>query len=395
MKKPRKVLIATKTDDFRFPDPSAAERAGIQFEYAPHHALGALNGKALELSALVLEIDAGSPDALREFEGLAEALPGRAVIAATPSADSGDIRRLFRAGAADVVASPLAPETLLNALVDVLEPGRSGAESPKGQVISVIKAAGGAGATTVALNLARLFCGGTGGKRPAERRTTCVLDLDLQFGDTDVALNLEPRSTVVDVIQAQERFDGRFLEGVLTQHESGIRLLGPAPSLVPLDAISTRFALSLLDAAARAHEITMVDLPGSWTDWTVPVLARSDLIVLVAPSNVAGVAGARRVLDGLQEGGVTAPVFFVVSKLAGFADALEKPGRIGKTLALPVDAGLAFDSQAVRAADRGKLIVDAFPNTRLSKDLRSASQKIQQKLAAAASLNPTPAGAHP
>lgn len=393
MKKPRKVLIATKDEGFRILDLGPAGQAGIEIEYAPQRALGALNGKALDLSALVVEIDARDPAAVREFEALAGATPQRKLIAAAPDADSADVRRLFRAGAADVLTAPLSPEGLVTTLLDILA-----AEPPaaveQGKVVAVLKASGGAGATTLALNTARLLCAGTE-RKGAPRRAVAVLDLDLQFGDTDLALNLEPRSSVLDIIRAQGRFDGRFLQSVLTEHESGIRLLAPSPSLLPLDAMSPAFAVELAEASARAHQLTMIDLPSTWTDWTLAVLRRADLIVLAAPATVSGVAGARRLLDALRDDGVTTPLLFVVSRLSGMLDALDKPARIGRTLGVDIDATLAFDPQAVRAADRGKLLVDAFPNTRLAKELRGLAAKMDQKLAAAAPAASALAGARP
>lgn len=392
MKKARKVLIATKDDDFRFDDGGEADRIGIEIAYAPQRALGTLNGKALDLSALVMEVDARDPAAVREFELMAGAAPQRKVIAAARNADSSDVRRLFRAGAADVLTTPINSESLITALLDVLAPQAAGTGSA-GQVVAVVKATGGAGATTLAVNLARLMSGG--GKKQPVRRSTAILDLDLQFGDSDLALNLEPRSSILDIIRAQGRFDGRFLQGVLTEHESGIHLLAPPPSLVPLDALSPAFALELVEASARTHDLTLVDLPGAWTDWTLALLKRADLIVLVSPATVAGVAGVRRLLDALKADGVETPVLFVVSMLSGLLDSMDKSARIGRTLGLNVDATLAHDTQAIRAADRGRLLVDAFPNTRLSKDLRSLATRLEQTLVAAEPKGaaPTLAGA--
>lgn len=50
-----------------------------------------------------------------------------------------------------------------------------------------------------------------------------------------------------------------------------------------------------------------------------------------------------------------------------------------------VDAALALDPAAVKASDRGELVVEAFPNSRLAKDLRPAAAKIDARLEALSS----------
>jgi pilus assembly protein CpaE len=211
-----------------------------------------------------------------------------------------------------------------------------------------------------------------------------VLDLDLQYGDTDVALDLNPRSTIVEVVKASQRVDGRFLLSVMTDHSSGLKLLAPPPTVAPLDALTAEFATELIDHTADEFERTVIDLPMAWTDWTLAALNRSDSILLVTTATVPGALGARRVLDGLREAGVRRPVFLVVNKLAGLLDAWEKPARIGKSLDTRVDAGLIHDAAALKCADRGQLVVEAAPSSRLAKDLRALNAKLEARLDAMA-----------
>lgn len=375
MKQKQTVIIADVSDEVR----ELLERAqgmlkDVQIEFAPQLAAPQANGRSVELGGFVTEIDLARPGAIETFERLAGTLSGRKVVAVAPRADSEHVRRLFRAGAADVLTTPVSAQAVAASLSEMLHPTAPSRDTA-GRTISVLKATGGAGATTLALNLARLLQADPPGG-------AAVLDLDIQFGDTDIALGLEPRSTVLDILRAQSRFDGRFLQGVLCEHASGLRLLAPPRSLVPLDVMSPAFAAELVRQSSLLSATTVVDLPSAWTDWTSAVLRASDAIVLVAPATVCGVVGARKVLDTLEETGVERPLFMVLNGLSGLPDMLDKPGRISRTLDVPLDATLAFDPAARKAADRGRLLVDAFPRARLARELKAAASKLRAKLAA-------------
>jgi pilus assembly protein CpaE len=352
----------------------------VSLEIGRGEAVHALAGRAAGAAAVVIEVAPQSLGALDNFQRLAWAARERGVIAAARDASGEQVRSLFRAGAADVLTGPFTADLLRISLNEVLQ-GTPAQGAMNGGVVSVVKGCGGAGATTVALNLAALLAQGDV-KRARPPRSTAVLDMDLQFGDAALALDVQPRSTIVDMLRAQERVDARFVDSVMTEHSSGLKLLAAPPSVVPLDAISGDFAVDLIEHAAASFERTIIDLPASWTDWTFPVLARSELIVLVTAPTVAGAIGARRVLDALAEAAVQRPVLLVLNKLVGVLDAFEKPDRIGRSLEMGVDAALSLDPSAVKASDRGQLVVQAFPNSKLARDLRPAAAKLDGRLEA-------------
>lgn len=379
MTKARKILLANAGDELRaLLDRAAGMLRDVDIEEAGSLEPQMLNGKAVASTALVVELDLRSPATLPAFEKLAGALGERKVIAAARHAEPGDVRRLFRAGAADVLTAPFTPAALEAALCELIE-SNAQAPSASGRVITFLKAVGGAGATTAAVNVAAFAARGDAKqRRPA--RSTALLDLDLQFGAADVALNLEPRSTLLDVIRAQGRFDGRFLQGAMTEHGSGLRVLPVAQKIVPLDALPADFAAEIVRQSARLHDRTFIDLPTVWTDWTLSVLRASDLVVLLAPPTVPGALGARRTLDALAEAQLDAPALMVLNGIHGLVDGFEKPARISRSLDRPIDAVLSHDASATRALDRGAPVVEAFPRTRLARDLRGLAQKIEQRL---------------
>lgn len=381
MKTEHHVLVAGSDAGLLAAAKAAVRQLGkVGIEVAPKGSLATLAARAFEAIAVIAVVAPSESGAIEDFHRLARSLPERKVIAAAQNASGEDVRRLFRAGAADVLTAPFVPETVLASLTELLRQ-QMAPSAEHGRVVSFIKTAGGAGATTLALNFAALLAEGDE-RRRRPPLSTAVLDLDVQFGDTDVALDLQPRSSLIDVLRAPGRVDARFLQTVMTDHPSGLKLLAPTTSVVPVDALTPETAVGLIDHSAASFERTFVDLPATWSDWTFRVLARSDVIVLVSPPTVAGAVGARRVLEALQEAHIDRPLFFALNKLNGVIDAFEKPSRIGRTLDMGVDASLAFDALAAKAADRGKLVVEAFPNSRVAKDMKNATAKLEGRLEA-------------
>jgi pilus assembly protein CpaE len=379
MKSDRHVLVAAQDGELA----AAVGRAvqglhGFSLEIARPDGGGGLWGKAGRAAAVILEVDPRANGAATFVRRLAAAAREGRLIVAAREADAEQVRALFRAGATDVLTGPFTPDAVQASLGELFQDDPAFARTP-GAVISVLKGCGGAGATSCALNIAALLArGDEKRKRPA--RSAAVLDFDLQFGDADLALDLAPRSTVVDLLQASDRIDPRFLEGVMTEHESGVKLLAAPSSIVPLDAFTGEFAVDVVDHAASAFQRTLIDFPAAWTDWTLPILHRSDLILLVTAPTVAGAVGARRLLEGLKAAGVQTPVFLTLNRLHGLLETLDKPSRIGRNLEVAVDATLRFDTAAAKAADRGQLVVDAYPSGPLAKDLRACAAKLEGRL---------------
>ncbi len=330
--------------------------------------------RASEAAAVVVQISLEGPAALQQFQQVVRIAPQARVIAAVRDASGEPVRKLFRSGAADVLTGPFTIEGVRATLAELFRP-----EASAGRIISIVKGCGGAGATTLALNLAALSIVGDA-KRSGPAGPASVLDLDLQFGDCDLALDLSPRTNLLDVLRADERLDQRLFEELLAEHRSGVQLLSPAPTITPLDALREQVAIDILEHAARRFSRTFVDLPPAWADWTLQVLTRSDAIVVVTCATVAGAAGARRVLNALKEAGVRSPTVLVLNKVTGLMEAVERSAAIGRSLGAPIDTVLTFDAAVPKAADRGQLVVESQPKATFVKELRGLARKLEEKL---------------
>ncbi len=184
-------------------------------------------------------------DGFKPLRQLRDEAPQARLILAFDHWRSSDLRDTVRAGALDILRLPVKDDTLLSAIEQAIEagpivtPGRddnevsgNSADSP-GTVITVMSASGGSGKTFLATNLAYHL-------QSVAKKQTCVIDLDLQFGEMSTALRLKPRHTIYDLISAEGEGDevGRQLEAHLERHESGIRVLSAPedPAQAPISS---------------------------------------------------------------------------------------------------------------------------------------------------------------
>jgi pilus assembly protein CpaE len=205
-------------------------------------------------------------------------------------------------GVADFVPQPITRSDLQSALDHAARVHRSTAtpSDRHGQVISFLKAGGGMGATTLAVQAACALAA----KAKSKDKSVCLVDLDVQFGTVALYLDLDNRVGVADLLESPERLDSELLSSVIGQHESGVDVLAAPRDMLALDAVTPEFLATTLDKLRREYGTVILDLPPVWTPWSFKAMESSDVIVLVTQLTVAGVRQARRQLDTMQTNGL-------------------------------------------------------------------------------------------
>jgi pilus assembly protein CpaE len=249
-------------------------------------------------AAAVVQVTEGDDGSMARFKQLAEGPVPLIAAAYEPSMKL--VRSLVRAGAHDVVPLPLDFEELETALDPIRRMVGAHGARPKAarqKIVTMIKSEGGIGATALLSQLAVKF----GANEAAAGREACLIDLDIQFGNAALQLGLQPALTFSDLVEAGKRLDGELLRSISTRHNSGLRVIAAPHEIMPLELLTSDQLLSIIDIAEAEFGIVLVDLPTNWTNWSLSLLARSDLVLLVTELRVASLHRARRQLDLLLD----------------------------------------------------------------------------------------------
>ena len=299
------------------------------------------------------------------------------VIMEDPSANV--VRRLFRAGVTDVLPTPVTEGELFAAL-NTATGARRAAPAPtkpaqRGNIIAVVKTAGGIGATTFATNAAAAMHGAVPGG-------AALVDLDVQFGQIATSLDIAPRMTVIDAIRAGARLDETLLASTMQAHASGLKILAAPPQVTPLDAVTDPFLGKLFSTLRASFAMTFVELPFAWSLWTGEALSQADAIAIIAQPTVKSAAGAARIQQGLVDFGIQKPnLALIASHYEKTLETSERMRKIGDIFRVKPLAAIRFDDKtAAEAADRGLLFSDTAPKAPVVKDFDNAARKLAELL---------------
>ncbi len=372
-----RVLMLTRQEG-RAPSQEQLEAVGIESAelHMPIHEISEDSQLFAEADALVLEISPRDPADLEAFDRIVHLAAGQLpVIAAVEGLTVADTRTLLRAGALDVLPLPFTADELRQAAEPARRPARPAAPRSQaqprrhGKVISFLGTTGGAGVTTMATQLGILW---------ASEARVCCIDLDVQFGNAALLLDLRPSLHLGHLIEDAERLDPDLLQSVAMGHGSGMAVVASPTEMMPLDMVSVEFIDRLLRIATQVYDVVLVDLPTAWTEWTVRALQRSDAICLVTGLNVPGLYQARRQLEVVDANGLQSKLRIVANRvqkgLFGKFDLKETEAVFGRK----VDFTVANDYPAVSSAnDEGRALKDVKPSSRVVKDLKAIAQALQ------------------
>ena len=310
-------------------------------------------------TAAIVQVDPDTPASVKRFQKLAAAT-STPLIAAAYDPPLALVRSLVRAGAHDVVPLPLDItdlETSLGPIRDELANHGRSSTVALGKQISVIKSGGGVGATALLCQLAIQFAT----KEAAAGREACLLDLDVQFGDAAFQLGLRPKLSLGDLLDAGSRLDGDLLRATTVVHPSGLRVIASPPEMMPLEGISSEHLIDIVDIAAREFGTVFVQLPTNWTNWSLSVLARSDLVLLMTELSVTSLHRSRRQLDLIADQDLRAlDVRVVVNRFEKGMFKTIKPADVRAALGRDIAYTIANDYAVMSAATEQGVPISAI-----------------------------------
>lgn len=318
-----------------------------------------------DTDVLVAEIDAAA--GIGDIERLIREHPALPIVAAMRGLSVAATRQLLRAGAYDVLAIPFSLDEL-RAAVEPARHARLAAPVPqqptpvrRGKVIGMLGALGGVGTTVLAVQAGILW---------AKTKRTCLIDLDIQFGNAALYLDLKPSLTLADLIDAGDRLDRELLGSVAEIHASGLAVIASPLDMVPLDALTPEFVRRLIDLARGAFEVVLIDLPGAWTSWSLAAIEAADTACLVTSLTVPGIHQARRQLEVIDANGLGERTRIIVNRVPKPMFRRADLGDTEKVLGRRVDFQVTNDYPTVNGAiDQGRAFSAVAPRSRVEKDL--------------------------
>jgi pilus assembly protein CpaE len=230
-----------------------------------------------ERSDLVVVASVGSSDrAVGVIQSAVRQRPDRPVVVFNHGSPNGFLRRLFEAGADDVVALPEEPGRVYFILEKALA-RRHGlnlaSQASLSPLVCVLGPKGGTGKTLVTANLGT--CLAQQGKR------VVLVDLDLQFGDLGLSLGLAPDKTIYDLAKSGGGLDHDKLDDYLTTHSSGARVLLAPTRPDQASVVTVELLREMYTLLRTMSDIVIVDTPPGFTAEVIASIDASTQVCMV------------------------------------------------------------------------------------------------------------------
>ncbi|MHC4055232.1 AAA family ATPase [Bradyrhizobium sp. 25ACV] len=239
-----------------------------------------------DLFALVVDIS-GVDDPFTELERLAGVCPPDVRVAVI--GDNREItfyRELLELGLTEYLPRPLTRDLVLDKLRPKLLGDVAANQIDRGgHVVSICGAQGGAGATSIAINLALQLAETTKAK-------VALLDLHLQGGEAAVMLGVRPGPGLRIALENPMRADTLFLERAAIEVNERVCLVSADEDLDAQLEITEAGVRHVLGLLRQRFNYIVVDVPVPFPPSIYPVIALSRHVMVLLESEVTGLRNA-------------------------------------------------------------------------------------------------------
>jgi pilus assembly protein CpaE len=244
----------------------------------------------------ILEMDADRGKTFAQIQAILTASPSAEIFLTAAQTDSAVLLEALRAGVKEFIPQPIQQAELEEALTRFKERHKDRKPATmkrRGKLITVIASKGGVGTTTIAVNLAATL------RQVDEDSSVVLVDLNPQFGDAALFLDMEPAHTMGDIAKNIARLDETFLRSILSKHPSGIYLLPSVNAVEEIGLLTPEAVEKTLELLQTMFDYVVIDCGASLADTTLATLNISPTVFLVCTLTLPVLRNTKRLLDVL------------------------------------------------------------------------------------------------
>src|SRR6266511_3552663 len=245
---------------------------------------------------LILEMDEDRGKTFSQIQAILAASPPTEIFLTSSRMEPEVLLEALRTGVKEFIPQPLNRPELEEAFARFKERHRERkpATVKRGKLITIIGSKGGVGTTTIAVNLAVSL------RQANPDRAVVLVDLNPQFGDAALFLDMEPARTMGDIAKNVTRLDETFLMSVLSKHSSGLYLLPSVHAVEEIGLLTPEAVEKTLELLQTMFDYVVIDSGDSLADTTLATLNISPTVFLVCTLTLPVLRNAKRLLDILS-----------------------------------------------------------------------------------------------
>lgn len=237
----------------------------------------------------------------------------------------------------------------------------------RSRVYAFFSGKGGVGKTTICTNTAVYLA--TQGKK------TLLIDLDLQFGDADMALDIIPNETIVDLVRDTNGISIDNLTSCCCTHSSGLSILASPNSPELAEYVQSNHTKAIVDVARNYFEYIIIDCGCALTDPVITALESSDDIFVVNDVNILSLKRAKLCQNVLQQINQQDKVKLIINKNVKKNNV--KISDFENLLGIEAYAVISSDLKTVNnSLNSGQSLITFKPRSVIAKDIVGFANKL-------------------
>jgi len=293
------------------------------------------------IDVVAVNLGENEQQGLAIVQRIAELAPSVSILGVSRRADPQTIIAAMRSGCSQFVAWPIETDDIEEAIARIGASRTKG--SPSSRRICVIGSAGGAGATSIACNLA-VELGHLAG------RNSAIVDMNLEFGDVCSSFDCNPSYTIADICHADAEIDRVLLEKAMHALPCPVSILAAPKTIQEAHAIALESIPGLFRAMSAIFPYVVVDIPRSYTCLNYAAPREADHVLVVTQLGVPYIRNATRIHECLTSMGVARhQIKIVLNRCNSTIDRIT-PEDVATHFGQPVYAMVPNDYKSVRAS---------------------------------------------
>jgi pilus assembly protein CpaE len=271
-------------------------------------------------------------------------------------------RDLIKSGVSEYIVLPTSAQSIVSAITELF--AAEGA-APIGRTVGFIAAKGGAGASTMAHNVAWAVAQNL-------RQDVLILDLDFAFGTAGLNFNQDPPHGMADAVNANQKMDQVLLDRLMSKAANHINLLTAPVMLDRTFDFAERDFEQVVELSQKSMPVVILDIPHEWTSWVRHTLATIDEIIIVAEPDLANLRNAKNLSDTIKalRPSESEPLL-VINKLGVPRRPEIAPAEFATSVECRLLGTVGFDAQTFgTAANNGQMIAEVAANHRSNETYR-------------------------